>query len=241
MITCAWSTSSRPSASATRTGSNTSVPSAVASRVFRCAAGPGLPGGVRPPVRRRGGTGLGLDLDGLAVSGDPELELHDLGLAAGSARPSPRGSRPGPSTRPAGRAGSSAPPRSGTGQRRSGGPDRCCPRCWSWVNSSTRRRHSRTSQDGLWKTTTEPSPVDGSWAFRPWLSRILTFRGFETGASAPSSTTGGRSVHYFLGIVVPRPWSIVIIFASCCSAFSVRANVVSAIIGLKRWREIALG
>ena len=38
MITCAWSTSSRPSASATRTGSNTSEPNAVASRVFRCAA-----------------------------------------------------------------------------------------------------------------------------------------------------------------------------------------------------------
>ena len=78
MITCAWSTSSRPSASATRTGSNTSVPNAVASRVFRCAAGAGLPGGVRPPVRRRGGTGVGLDLDGLAMSGGPGFELGHL-------------------------------------------------------------------------------------------------------------------------------------------------------------------
>ena len=43
-----------------------------------------------------------------------------------------------------------------------------------------------------------------------------------------------------LGIVVPRPCSIVIIEASCLSAFSVRPNVVSASSGLNRCRAIAL-
>ena len=45
---------------------------------------------------------------------------------------------------------------------------------------------------------------------------------------------------YGLGIVVPRPCSMVISVASWLSAFSVRPNVVSASSGLNRWRAIAL-
>ncbi len=94
-------------------------------------------------------------------------------------------------------------------------------------------------QGRLWTTSTGRPPVEGSWAFRPWLSGIRTFRVSRQALArlsqppvgARRSTTGSS---YLLGIVVPRPWSIVIIFASCCSAFSVRVNVVSAIIGLKR-------
>lgn len=40
-------------------------------------------------------------------------------------------------------------------------------------------------------------------------------------------TRAPRPERYFFGIVLPRPWSMVIIWASRCSAFSVRANVVS--------------
>ena len=64
-------------------------------------------------------------------------------------------------------------------------------------------------------------------------------------ASAASVVTGvGPKLAgvdgYGLRMVVPRPCSIVIIEASCWSAFSVRANVVSARSGLNRCRAMAL-
>ena len=61
--------------------------------------------------------------------------------------------------------------------------------------------------------------------------------GFQTGAERPPQP---RTVRLRSAIVVPRPCSMVIIEASCLSAFSVRANDVSASSGLNRCRAIAL-
>ena len=69
------------------------------------------------------------------------------------------------STRPVRPGRSSGCRRSGQPRTGSGVPDRWCPRCSPWTNSSTQRRHSRTRRQGLWTTSTTPSLVDATWLF----------------------------------------------------------------------------
>jgi hypothetical protein len=149
----------------------------------RVGGRPGGPGLVRQPVRRRTGAAVLADVKVVGVRGDPGLQLGGLrdqpaqldqgrGGLGGVHRPHRRiGHRVGGLTHPRGRRRHPVP--------------WCGHRCHG-THSSTRRRQSIRPEPLIHKGSGSRSDNDP----RP----LTTARhgGFEAGARAPSSTTGGR-------------------------------------------------
>ena len=140
------------------------------------------------------------------------------------------------------------------GGRRAGGPGAGLGgRAGQATRSSTTAPGSRPSWTPSSSPTTAPPTPPGSArrtcgppprvevVGRPASSRPAGPRSARTGQRPDRPPSRRPLARTALGIVVPRPCSIVTSWANCCSAFSVRANVVSASGGLNRCRAIACG
>ena len=155
--------------------------------------GTGLLRGVRPPVRRRGGTASRLPPPRSGRGGRPGAAARRSGPPAGSARPSPPGHPPGSSTRPVRPGPSSGCRRIWAAADRIG----CARPVVSAVLAMDQFDHSSADILGhvdrrLWTTSTTPSLVDAKWAFRPMVERDSCPCGVSTTLAGARCSTSRR-------------------------------------------------